>query len=902
MKNDNLLSHPISIYENTYQTITKKLINYSELQNYFIEDKIKSERKTFIFNTIIDETLNNRTKQNFTTSPWIVVDIDIKDEKSFLKDTTLTELYNFFKNDKHCFTCGYSASGKGLRAIYSLKGNYNILSNIDDNDIDYETQLNIWKYKNFIEYMKSNNFNNCETYIDQAFVRNHAQATYSLKNANFKDFEILEPTIPFKTKIIHTKYTQTECNYKDWNWSETRLNLFKTKLVSFGHVEILSWLSALQLIHDDQILHDFFVWFRRDFVGKSKYKYLKDKETFLNIVKNRKWTQFNANLELLLKNNGVKIIKNISKIEENISDIFNRKYDKTYYYNNYLSELNIDLSDKEIVIRADAGAGKTTIALEYCKTINGIRIFATPTNVLSNQVYEKCLKEFKNIKIMKFFDKQYDGLEDGIIITNYSNLSKLEKRLELKNVVASVLFLDECHRLTDYSIFLDEQIIFPKSNKIIYLSATPEPFLMGEKDYTYIYCKKNIEYKRDITMIRCANYQQIRSTIGKSLLNTTGTTNMIFYNNKDGNQKFIDSLKKYNIIFDKIDSKNKGKAYDNLIKNQIIRGNTIVTSLVNDGVNILNKKIDNIYIIDNHTQSVFDIYQFLQRFRNCEPNIFYMFVGGASKKSEINLNYELFDENYRVIKENSKSDILKLKKGVFYEEDKLKLSFIYKFRGKYLINKNQIKQKLYNDWKSEIRNNIILFEKMLDKYFNVRMKSFIKYNKHIKIDKNEHKEFILKNLEKIILHKNDNINPNFNIEEQNIYEECQNLVRKVVERTKKIKKFDGNIEDFNLFSNSVIFKTNMRTLQMEWNNKNEMKSTIENTIYENYNSINDILKIGMKLEDIKSNYNNVVKDLLNDSKLNFDNVKKLNQQLKCYNVKFNRKKVNQERKYVLGIV
>lgn len=68
--------------------------------------------------------------------------------------------------------------------------------------------------------------------------------------------------------------------------------------------------------------------------------------------------------------------------------------------------------------------------------------------------------------------------------------------------------------------------------------------------------------------------------------------------------------------------------------------NIITTSILNDGVNI-NNQVDNVFIIDNNTQSVFDIYQFSNRPRNSSPEIFIMRLIRFDK------DYELRDKDIK---------------------------------------------------------------------------------------------------------------------------------------------------------------------------------------------------------------------------------------------------------------
>jgi len=934
-----LTDYTVSIYESRTSVIQHRNLSYKDptLMQYLLENCDKDKRKGFIFGSIIDDTIItipnpkdpkkslNRTKLNFSTSPWVVVDIDIKDTnlQDFLTDTKssnksdgLKYMFDYFKNDEHCFVCGYSSRGNGLRAFYAIDGQYTFHTELlDENELVIQENLNRLKYDKFLDYIRED-FPLIDSYFDMSFKKNHVQMTYSM-NSQFpynynslfipiKPNEIVDVKSTKDGKIILKEYEdikknyehlRTTSNYKEMDWSEMVKYLPICKLrTSLGYNEILPWLSAIEIIDDIVIRKDLYGWLKLQFVGNSYDKYVGSFDNFIREVDNN-W-RFNCDIELLLRNAGVPIIRN--EALEIGQDIFGRKYDEILYYDKYISECNIDFAKhKTILIKADAGGGKTYVALNYLITINGIRIFAVPTNVLADQVMSICKNKYKKQNIKQFYGKIHDKISgDCIVITNFANMSKLEKHLAKYNSVGSCLFIDEVQKIVDYAGFNRVQYIFPESEQTIFLSATPEPFLMGKKDYQYIYCKRNDAVKRDIKLMRFASYKQIRSTMSRFILNNKDKINVIFYNNKDGNQKFIDGFAKYNIHFDKIDSSYKDTAYRNLITNQRIKGNTITTSLVNEGVNILNEDIGSVWIIDNHTQSVFDIYQFLQRFRNAKPDIYYCFVGGKSSDEDYFKDHNMFDAAYEAYKNIAEKDIRQIIKGNLLENT-LSLNHIYKSRNKWLINKNQIKQKLYEEWKTNIRNKLPIFQKMLEHYFHVSYASLYKLDKHTRVDENISKEFIITHFDKIIDHKIKGINPLFSITEFMIYEESQSLVRKAVERYKEIIKYNGDVNDFNLFHNSANFNNSLKKLMKDWNYNQTFRGDIDQTIYKSSLILEKILIVGQSVDEIEMSYNLIKDDLLSTHKLQFNDIKKLNQVIKQFDVKFKKTRKNYEKVYKL---
>ena len=357
--------HPIAIFKDNYSKEILDLISYEDLPKHFIENDVdKLKRKAFIFSTIIkkegNEILNGI---NYTASPWCIVDIDIKDtNRSFFEQDfhNLQDLYNLFEKDKHCFLVGHSSSGKGLRAIYCLDCLVNdeklFNSNfIDDNyNIEIEPDINKWKYNYFITYLKSIGLKNCgktsnpkthDSYLDLSFQRNHVQKTFTI-NGNYPynfnmDFELIG--LPPRNEIIKAVLNITEKkktyinitpNYTDWDWNVIRVDMAKTKLISFGYYEILKWLGSLNRLSKEDpnlfnlVWFDCFVWLRNNFVGKSKNKYVKDRNVFLKSINSNSWKpQKSPPFDLLLKIHGIKITKIKPVIEY---DKCNRLYDKVY--------------------------------------------------------------------------------------------------------------------------------------------------------------------------------------------------------------------------------------------------------------------------------------------------------------------------------------------------------------------------------------------------------------------------------------------------------------------------------------------------------------------------------------------------------------------------------------------
>lgn len=911
-----LLQHPISVYSNFYSICPDELITFDNLEEYLLEDEtIKEKRKFLIFSTIIEEGLEelglSRCMPNFTTSPFFIVDIDTKKQEEIIalnKDGGLDNLYNFFKEDKNCVFVCHSSSGKGLRALYVIEGYYNIHCMLESNDVEYEKALCKYNFETFISYMKSNNFNNIETYLDKAFKKNYVQGTYTINKdypyhfKKYGEFTYLTPETeqPTSTSIERVTYNNVPFEEDIYDWNTMYLQIDRHYIKGLGHNEILEWLSALQPIKNDDIVYKIFLLLKRSFVGNSYRKYVDGYEQFKKVISKTKFSKFNTNLAVVLKKHGIKIIK--IKNENEKKDVFGRTYDYTYKYERYISELNdIDLSSDKIVMRSDAGSGKSHYILEYISNEKGIRIFAAPTNVLSDQVYDKCMKSYTNV--VKFFGGKYENIPDEcIVITNYANLSKLEKTLSIYNSIAKVLVLDEVHKVTDYALFKDKQYVFPVSNKTILMSATPEPFLMGEKDYMYLNFEKidGIE-KRDITLIRSSSKQQTRKCISQSIKskyvdNKCDKKFVIFHNNKDINSEtkfnFINSTFLNNLDVSIIDSKNKTEEYNSIIETGIIHKHILTTSLINDGVNILNNDIEDVFIIDNNTQSIFDIYQFCERFRNSRPNIYYFYDKGKyDDKDETIFDYGEFDINYKGLKTLSENCIKTINKNVSkYTISTMKVNYIFCDRGNYVVNKNQIKLHLYDSFKRTSRSNIFLMKKLFENYFNIYDEIFLIKEKEVKVKDNI--DFLKDNIDRIIKYKRFGINPLWTIDEEISFNQSTMSIKKIMSRYYKLEKNELDYKDFDMFANSDNFKYEYRLAKITTLSTDLMKSKLDMAYLDSYNKMKNIVDNTKYLDEFKIMYEPIKEDLISTFIIDFtgNDIKSINKSLLDLGVKFRKLK------------
>jgi len=231
---------------------------------------------------------------------------------------------------------------------------------------------------------------------------------------------------------------------------------------------------------------------------------------------------------------------------------------------------------------------------------------------------------------------------------------------------------------------------------------------------------------------------------------------MVFLNDRDKNVRIKEYFKDWN--FELIDSRNKNRTYKRLINESILVNNVVVTSLVNDGVNILNKSWDYVFIIDNMTQTPSDVYQLTSRFRKSNPKIWYLYIPWAKKDIPI---IDINERNLAEYLNNQFEAVKKHRWKICKEANKevsncditiLDIPFIYQdYAGKNYVNEYQVMEYVYSYIKDVIRFQDINFKTFLKVYFNLNIHNFApKIESRTKSDKDTILEFFIENLPFVI--------------------------------------------------------------------------------------------------------------------------------------------------------
>ena len=303
-------------------------------------------------------------------------------------------------------------------------------------------------------------------------------------------------------------------------------------------------------------------------------------------------------------------------------DFLGNEYNQEIHYDQYISEkhdhlLDVLKNNKVTVVKAEAGAGKTTTVLNlFQNDLNhfvesGLVVFVIPKNMLLEQVENILRTKYPDVNIFKNYG-EYKELENveanqGIIL---SSTPKLEY---LKHKTIDLLVVDEIHDLVKFSNKIASNL--PQSKHTLMISATPEPYLLGMKDYYYINLRKNHKMERQLDVHFTNNiYTSLYHKIKKD------RKQLVFFNNIDKSKNLAEKFKmEKDIDFEFLNSKEKTDHSKKVITNErLYHTHYFATSAINDGINFNNGSWDDIIIVDTDSVSVFDVYQLSERFRKVD--------------------------------------------------------------------------------------------------------------------------------------------------------------------------------------------------------------------------------------------------------------------------------------------
>lgn len=412
------------------------------------------------------------------------------------------------------------------------------------------------------------------------------------------------------------------------------------------------------------------------------------------------------------------------------------------------------------------------------------------------------------------FAATYDSLEKLIKI-----LQEVFAPMSIDEILGNyILIVDEYHDFVTqnnfrYKAFETIKNYESKFKKVIYMTGTPElVFKFKENNKTYI-------FKKDPEKI---NYNIIKTKQVEDNLISLIVDNIV-----DGkiDVVLIDDKKKANAIKAALEEllPNKKIAVisaetkeDIIIQNIIDKGlipNDIdillTTSVISDGINILNKNINNLYF--NREYNVLKKMQFIARFRNGFNAIFDIGTYNTTKKYidleyEFNRMHEAADILATVLNDNSKEFEFEIKHSLL---NSIGNEMISKVERNYVPNEETIKfytmQKL-----TRFLRNISSLKAFLSEFYNIEANVF-------EISKNKQ----LVNLTELIKIEKEN--------EQKLIDQILDDPAKWVtayyRKKGELEFMRSELEKFNLYSNEFLLLIEEQLL-----NKAVVKNTIDKII------------------------------------------------------------------------
>lgn len=398
---------------------------------------------------------------------------------------------------------------------------------------------------------------------------------------------------------------------------------------------------------------------------------------------------------------------------------------------------SIATGDKTL-ITAPTGSGKTTSFLRYVKKYNKKIIFLLPYVSTTKQVNNEHMQQGK---IVSFYGSKKVDLtgNEQVIIATYDKAAQIRKLVDKNDYT---LVLDEGHNIVSQYNFRRQAMISVKkleqlARSVIHITATP----VGLKsDYDNIY---NFTKKRSFKKVNVVDRKHKAELMSLIVNNSKSRClDIVRINNKREQQQIKDSLinanhySKDEILILNSDLKDE-KEFINLINNEKIASNyrlLLTTSLIDDGVNIKNKNINNIYFYGS-----LDINALLQFPSRCRAGFNEMFIFKKlnNEKQSFNLN-DRFNYLYnKAEKEAGKLNAVITaaeKEGLKAKPEQLLKGFsgllvpdFIRFdnnRNKYVVDEFKILCKIYQQLSGALANRDFI-KNILEKYVRFEEVNFI---------------------------------------------------------------------------------------------------------------------------------------------------------------------------------
>jgi len=428
-----------------------------------------------------------------------------------------------------------------------------------------------------------------------------------------------------------------------------------------------------------------------------------------------------------------KVVEQISSTNDVLGNEYNINITlkEKQYISDYDTKIKEIIEDNnKIILKAPPGTGKSRYLIKYLiKLLENTNItvaFIAPKNSILSQILNDDYNTYFNCiwKDGRNNPKHHD--KSRFYLSNYYNMNKLPK--------VNLIIVDECHDLVEYTSFeniIDKDML--KYDKIIYTSATPEIFLIGEKMEEFFYLNFNSKKKPKIKYVITPDSkkdQLMKLLIPSEMPDKNKKGTFIYLNNKteiDDYETLLSghtSQKQHKITQDTKDE----QTYIKLTTTQFIPDNSICygTDLINEGVNFKNTNWYQLIMMNQYGNSIFKFYQMSHRFRIGNPYLRFIsdkLPGGKSLPLDNiikNINY-----NYKVILKNiiEKCDLYNNSSHIPDKDAKTLIDqqLIYEIDGNYYPYHYKLKHKVYNDFENSIRMNYKLMTEFIKKYFDIDM-------------------------------------------------------------------------------------------------------------------------------------------------------------------------------------
>ena len=419
--------------------------------------------------------------------------------------------------------------------------------------------------------------------------------------------------------------------------------------------------------------------------------------------------------------------------------------------NKYISELNSDAffchKNYTSLIDSPTGSGKTELIFKRSKNTDKI-IIAFP---YTSQVIQQ-RKKYPSYQYL-YDDKQFDEKLSNRIVCTYDKLVSLITRdLDLNEYE---LHVDEVHNLYVSANYRDRVMYYISRSirnqiyKKIYLySSTYDTKYLNN----YLIINEHFKVRRrkdvkdDVTCIHLENSRKV--TMNEAMIyhfqhNVKPDEKALIYrNNKSENIALRNSLQDmgYKVVVVDSDSKNEEESIK-ILETEKLSGKTdvlITTSMLTEGINLLNKNITQIHYIDKK-KSATTIRQFASRARNGKHKTFVWY----KKEETLKLKKDIFDEwfdftenaktledhyNY-IVKEtedkNRNKHINHLLKGVSFYNRTWRQFGYRNVNGEVKIDYTRIANYFYElDVENQSHNSYLLGEEMENHNFNVHYMNY----------------------------------------------------------------------------------------------------------------------------------------------------------------------------------